>query len=322
MKSSIPAQSAQKTVTATQQTLAPSSARPMQLAASPSGTSTTAQLLQLQRIAGNRAARQFMTAQSSSAPIQRMEEEDVTTRSDQTKLKKLRKKFGEVLGFRSTLYHSNDITFEKLFERATDLNHLDSLIDETVKTAESKLASKTAITKTDEPEPPPVPEVKEEKKELVVTPPQKVKKKKTQKIDITSSFFSSAPRTVQEPVDYQGIVTNQLLNAWITSKPAAATITEQSISVSAETVYIYATVRIPDLSLPQLPRVNVYDIEIHYHPVPTSTNYLHVKKSAGSDAGNRIDSSSWLLPRGTASLRDAVSQWNEANPSRKSSHKW
>lgn len=278
--------------------------------------------MQLQRTAGNNAARQLIAAKSSSMPIQRLTEEDIESRSDKTKLKKLRDLFGNKLGVMSALYHFNDLTFDDLFEAASSLDDLEKRINtiaakaDTAKTA--KLASEAAAAAA----PPPAPKAKEESKEMAVPAPKKEKKKKEPKENLAALLFTGGTKTVQQAVDVQAIATNPILNAWIASKPPSATIIERRIEVSVETVYIYATVRIPDNSVPGVPQVNVYNIEIHYHPVPTSANYLHVKRSAGSDAGNIIAPTSWLIPRGKDALRDAVAQWNDAYPDRPSPHAW
>lgn len=263
-----------------------------------------------------------MTAKSSSMPIQRLVDEDVETRTDKNKLKKLRDLFGKKLGVMSALYDFNDLTFDDLFKAASSLDDLEIRINtiaakaDTAKTA--KLASEAAAAAA----PSPTPKAKEEPKETAVPAPKKEKKKKEAPVNLAAEFFSGGPQTVQQTVNVQATATNQILGEWIASKPPSATIVERSIEVSVDTVYIYATVRIPDNSEPGVPKINVYNIEIHYHPVPISANYLHVKRSAGSDAGNIVAPTSWLIPRGKDALRDAVAQWNDAYPDRPSPHAW
>ncbi|MDQ8739064.1 hypothetical protein [Paenibacillus sp. LHD-38] len=321
MKNTITPQSAQKQAAVSQQPHSSPVSHPKQLASASTGGYTAAQLIQLQRTIGNGAARQLMKADASAKPIQRMTEADVP-KTDAKKFKKLRELYGSKLGVFSQLYHYHDESFDRLLELADDLAALESSINALVIKAEKTKEIRTAKAAEEASAPKPEPKKAEESKTEAVSTPKKEKKKKPPKVNLAATLFTGAPKTVQQAVDIQKAASNPIIKTWIKGKPASATITEGSIEVKAETVYIYATVRIPDNSVPGMPQVNVYPIEIHYHPVPTSPNFLHVKRSAGSDAGNKVTNGSWLIPRGNNTLRDAVAAWNAAKPDNQSTHAW
>ncbi|MEV5027088.1 hypothetical protein [Paenibacillus sp. LPE1-1-1.1] len=321
MKNTITPQSAQKQAAVSQQPHSSPASHTMQLASASSGAYTAAQLIQLQRTIGNGAARQLMKSDGSAKPIQRMTVDDVP-KKEAKKFKKLRELYGNKLGVRSTLYDYHDESFDRLLELADDLDALESSINALVIKAEKTKEIRTAKAEEEASAPKPEPKKAEESKTEAVVTPKKEKKKKPPKVNHAATLFTGASKTVQQAVDVQKVATNPIIKNWIKGKPASATITEESIEVKAETVYIYATVRISDNSVPGMPQIHVYPIEIHYHPVPTSTNYLHVKRSAGSDAGNTVTNVSWLIPRGNNTLRDAVAAWNSENPGNPSTHAW
>jgi len=151
---------------------------------------------------------------------------------------------------------------------------------------------------------------------------EKKSEKKSGRKDVTADFFTGGAATTQEAVEVSKDATNYLIQAWIQQKPMDAGITYDDMKVKADTVYIFATVRIRDLTVTDYPQINVYKIETHYHPVPTSTNFLHVKRSAGSDTGNVAAPTCWLIPGGIKTLATAVERWNDANSENKSSHAW
>ena len=64
----------------------------------------------------------------------------------------------------------------------------------------------------------------------------------------------------------------------------------------------------------------VWNLEIHYHPVPTTTNCLHVKMRAGTSAQNVLPNNNWLVDRTV--FRDALIDWNSQKPDRQSVHNW
>lgn len=321
MKNTITPQTAQKQAAVSQQPHSTPASYPMQLATASTGAYSTSQLLQLQRTIGNGAARQLMKFDGSAKTIQRMTVDDVP-KTDAKKFKKLRELYGSKLGVYSQLYHYHDESFDRLLELADDLDALESSIKALVIKAEKTKEIRTAKDEEEASAPKPEPKKAEESKTEAVATPKKEKKKKPPMVNHAATLFTGATKTVQQAVDVQKVATNPIIKDWIKGKPVSATITEESIEVKAETVYIYATVRIADNSVPGMPQIHVYPIEIHYHPVPTSANYLHVKRSAGSDAGNKVTNVSWLIPRGNNTLRDAVAAWNAAKPGNLSTHAW
>jgi hypothetical protein len=104
----------------------------------------------------------------------------------------------------------------------------------------------------------------------------------------------------------------------IKTKPASATRAMGAPKVSADTVYFDLEVRVPQPNHPGYPRILVYNVEVHYHPVPTSANYLHVKRTAASDPGNTVQLNNWLIDLGI--LRQGRQAWDGANPKNLSPH--
>ncbi|YAF95385.1 MAG: DUF4157 domain-containing protein [Nodularia sp. CChRGM 3473] len=257
------------------------------------------------------------------AVVQRLNDEDIDTKPKKKEKERLQKLYNQRLGFSGDLYEYAEEEFSFYFEKTNDLSHLEDLINAAIKKAEAKKT--TAEEKSTE-------AVATEPKAVTISTPvsttvtKSAKKKKTKKNkpqqDFSAQFFSNTSATKQETVYVQKPATNTLIQGWITSKPSSATITLGEIFVSEDTVYIYATVSTPDTTVKEYPQVNTYNIETHYHPVPTSNNFLHVKRSAGSDAGNVVQPTSWLIPGGKATLRQAVMAWNNQNPNKLSPHNW
>lgn len=261
---------------------------------------------------------------TSDALIQRLTDEDISDKKDKKHKKNIQDKYNKSLGLRTPLYHYREEDFDYYFKIALSLEDLENLIDNAIKKAEAKKeAADTTPIETADPEQP---------KADVISPPvsttligsqqKKKKKKQPTRLDITAQVLTGGSATKQEPVPVKQNATNTLIQGWIKNKPVGATITPGIISVSEDTVYIYATVTIPDTTVTEYPQLNVYDIETHYHPVPTSNNYLHVKRSAGSDAGNVVTADCWLIPGGKKTLVQAVTKWDSTNPENKSPHNW
>ncbi|WP_414577350.1 DUF4157 domain-containing protein [Anabaena sp. CCY 9402-a] len=267
------------------------------------------------------------TYTTSDNLIQRLDQEDVTSKTDKTLLKKIRDNYNNSLGLGKALYKYKGICFEDFdyyFEQATSLGGLEKTIDNAIKKAEAKKqADETKPTEVTTPEP---------TSPAISQPPSttptgsgqgnKTKKKKPPKQDITAQVFTGSPATKQEPVYVTKDATNPLIKEWIKQQPAGATIIKGEIIVKEDTVYIHATVRIRDTTVTDYPEYNQYNIETHYHPVPISKNFLHVKRSAGSDAGNVVKSTSWLIPGGAKTLNEAVAAWDSDHPTQKSKHTW
>lgn len=88
-----------------------------------------------------------------------------------------------------------------------------------------------------------------------------------------------------------------------------------------DTIYFSLTVTEVPTTPPglQQPIQRVWDLEIHYHPVPKTSNYLHVKMRAGTSAQNVLPPNNWLVDR--AVFQAAVTDWNNQKPDQ-SPHTW
>lgn len=291
-----------------------------------------------------RNAHSAAAAGGLGSTIQRMVVEDLVTEGDMKKTKDDKKKrdalkvrFNKRLGFTGDLYNFHEGDFDYEFAQASNLTDLGKRIDTAISKAEARKLNASAM-EAEPPAPKPAPKIEESRDEASAVPdasssssssspsePTAPKApKKPKKVNLASTYFNSGPTMKQETVEVIKPTTNPIIQGWIAAKPAGAVITKTSMVVRQETVYIYATVKIPDNSVPGMPQMNVYQIEVHYHPVPISpqSNYLHVKRSAGADAGNIVTPASWLIPGGADTLRDAVSGWNADNSNNESPHNW
>ncbi|MDD9268418.1 hypothetical protein ACFPES_15360 [Paenibacillus sp. GCM10023248] len=282
-----------------------------------------AQLSKLHATIGNRAVGQLVqrTFAATGTSIQRMTDEDKQGKPNKQKLEKSRKKYEQLA--KQFPKDSAIESFDYLFENATDYDDLNRRIDAEIDKADRR--SKAVEAQRNK--------LKEEEKAALVQKPlpepvnspttsaEPTKKKKKTKIDITADVISS-PTMKQESVTNSKKATNVMLQNWInTGKPAKASIEQTGeMKITDETVYIYATIIIPDKDDPVV--INKYPIEVHYHPVNSSKNYLHVKHSAGSSPKNKITETSWLIPSGASTLKSAVELWNETFPDNISTHKW
>jgi len=260
-------------------------------------------------------------------PMQRLEDEDLDKKGLREK-KKLAKKYSNSLGFMTPLYDYAEEDFDYYFEKATSLNNLETLIDNAIEKAKAKKQAAESKTSKEE-EQPEVESLPSTSTTTALPSSEKVapkkktkKKKKARRKDITAEVLSGSSSYKQETVYATPDVTNTLLQSWIGGKPGGATCDFGGFYVSEDTVYIYATVEIPDPTVTAFPQVNRYQIETHYHPVPISSNFLHVKGRSGGSSQNVLGSGNWLIPGGTATLRQAVQQWDSAKPENKSPHSW
>ncbi|VAX28285.1 hypothetical protein MNBD_NITROSPIRAE01-1572, partial [hydrothermal vent metagenome] len=282
-----------------------------------------------------RLCRLFGTSQNTTQrkmrdrPIQCLDDEDLDKKEKKRK-KTLSTKYSNSLGFMKPLYNYADETFDYYFEKAATLNQLETFIDSAIEEA-TKKKNAAESKKTAEKEETPLESLATSSTASIVSTPKKAvpkKKKRNRKNkrrgkDITAEVFKGiSSTTVQEPVYSPGTVTNTLLQTWIGSKPGGAICTFGGIYVSDDTVYIYATIEIRDHSVTDFPLWNRYEVETHYHPVPESKNYLHVKGRSGGSAQNVLTANNWLIPGGRATLRQAVQAWDNANPLNKSPHAW
>ena len=256
-------------------------------------------------------------------PLQRLTDEDLETKPDKERKKRLSKKYSDSLGFGKPLYAYAEETFDYYFTQALSLDNLEALIDTAIEKAKKRkeAVELQALKKEDAPvialptpsTSLPIPEKAPLK--------EKVSKKEKPR-DITSEVLTGGPSYTQETVYAPKDVTNTLLQTWISGKPLGATCTLAGLYVSDDTVYICATVEMKDLTVTAYPQINQYQIETHYHPVPISSNYLHVKGRSGGSTKNVLGSACWLIPGGTATLNEAVQDWNSAYPTNQSPHKW
>jgi len=258
-------------------------------------------------------------------PIQCLEDEDLDKKEKKRK-KTLYTKYSNSLGFMKPLYNYADETFDYYFEKAATLSQLETFINAAIETA-TKKKNAAESKETAEKEETPLESLATSSTASTVFTPKKAipkKKKRNRKNkkrgkDITAEVFKGiSSTTVQEPVYSPVTVTNTLLQTWIGSKPGGAICTFGGIYVSDDTVYIYATIDIRDPDVTYL--WNRYEVETHYHPVPESKNYLHVKGRSGGSAQNVLTANNWLIPGGRAILRQAVQAWDSANPLNKSPH--
>jgi hypothetical protein len=124
--------------------------------------------------------------------------------------------------------------------------------------------------------------------------------------------------TVQQVVDVTLPASNLIIAGLISNPQGAIVRAVGPPRVGADTVYFDLTVTLPVDNTQTYPRQVSYDLEIHYHPVPTTPNYLHVKVRAGTSAGNQVDPAHWLID--AARLHEGRLAWDAANPTNLSPH--
>jgi hypothetical protein len=117
--------------------------------------------------------------------------------------------------------------------------------------------------------------------------------------------------------DYSADLKNPQLQGWINNPPpgAKAEVYDPFIPEgSTDTVYFevkitLATRQIQGTSQYEIP---IYWVEVHYHPVPTTKNFLHVKMRAGTSPKNVVQPGNWLIPNGN--LLSGKALWNQTFP--------
>lgn len=130
--------------------------------------------------------------------------------------------------------------------------------------------------------------------------------------------FGTGTGTVQQVVAVTLPASNLIIAGLIGNPQGAIVRTVGPPHVSADTVYFYLTVDLPVDYTQTYPRRVSYELEIHYHPVPTTPNYLHVKVRAGTSAGNQVPPTHWLID--AARLHEGRLAWDVANPTNPSPH--
>ncbi|HWC87722.1 MAG TPA: hypothetical protein VG388_14380 [Solirubrobacteraceae bacterium] len=285
----------------------------------------------VQRRAGNRAA--VALAARTRAPwtsgpvIQRIDDEGladiVGNRTTKRQFDAVRKRYNDHFGSGKALadYHGAE-TWDYWVQKATGLSDLETKIKDVIDRAEkqrsSPVSTPVATGHSSETTLAPPPTVR--KVTTTVPPPTHTGKKKKRREVLDPSLVFTATRTQQQVILQTVDAHNHDVQSLISTRPAGAIREVGPPEVSTDTVYFALTVTLPVDHQAGYPRQRIYELEIHYHPVPTSTNYLHVKIRAGTSAANTLTPTNWLLER--ARLQEAVVAWNAQKPGNPSLHNW
>jgi hypothetical protein len=268
--------------------------------------------------------------------LHRLTDEDVTSSADKKKLKKIREKYFEYFGqLGGTLRQYEKESWDYWFAKADTLKDLEDGIDRRIKQAEEaeakkKAASTSVPTATPEPEttskptvsqPVPTPKAKAGLGTGTTTAPT-TKKKKTPKPKAMTlgEFGSTAPKAsgvALEPVS-ETDTTNTFIAAAILHTGEAAGVTVQSVYVdggpSDDTVY-YGVVLYGPVQQPTTGRLTqwrkVWTLYLHYHPAPTTGNWLHLKRAHGGTPGNQVAKNNWMFANWGAILRQGKEAWEQ-----------
>lgn len=211
-------------------------------------------------------------------------------------------------------YHSAE-TWAYFVEAASSLADLEQRIAAVVKKAED--AAATPITA-------PVVEATKSISTVATTtvqgppPVRPPKTKKPPKENLAASYFTATPSTVQEIVNNPIPATNTLIQTLIAAKPTGSSRVMSNPVVKTETVYFTLRVALAVRIADGIRYRDYYNLEVHFHPVPTTPNFLHVKRSAASDAGNTLGTGNWLI--NPTVLQAGRAAWNAANPHRLATH--
>jgi hypothetical protein len=316
------------------------------------GLPPAAPMLRVQRIAGNRAA-----ASVARRALQRLDEEDLAAiRQDRTQkkeLERIQKKYNdnfETGEYRT--YHGKE-TWDYWVTKAYSLVNLDKLITDLIESAARSKAQSSAPAKqpsqvpstsstgsspnVSSPVPSSLPSSLPSSPGSAIPAPQKTKKKpKMVPFDASAvpapppkawgpgmnPASSSAPAYKPQPVPVTVDAHNADVAGLIQHRPPGAVRVVYPGAIGADTIYFELTVTEVATTPPgfQQPLQRVWNLEIHYHPFPTTGNYLHVKMRAGTSAQNVLPDNNWLVDR--AVFQAAVTEWDIQNPNRKAKHKW
>lgn len=113
---------------------------------------------------------------------------------------------------------------------------------------------------------------------------------------------------MQQTVTETIALTNPGVQTLITTKPVGATRVMGPPQHSQDTVYFDLTITLPVDHAAGYPRQRRYELEVHYHPVPISPNWLHIKMKAGGSPANQVAPGNWLIDK--TRLNTAVAEWN------------
>lgn len=132
--------------------------------------------------------------------------------------------------------------------------------------------------------------------------------KKKPKMVSAQHLLGSGPAHVQQTVTETVALNNPQVQTLIAAKPPGATRVMGPPQMSVDTVYFDLTITLPVDNLAGYPRRRQHLLEVHYHPVPTSANWLHIKMKAGGSPANQVGAGNWLIDK--AQLNAAVLEWN------------
>lgn len=133
-------------------------------------------------------------------------------------------------------------------------------------------------------------------------------KKKKPKMVSAQHLLASGPAHVQQTVTETVALNNPQVQTLIAARPPGVTRVMGPPQLSVDTVYFDLTITLPVDNLAGYPRRRQHVLEVHYHPVPTSSNWLHVKMKAGGSPANQVGAGNWLIDK--AQLNAAVLAWN------------
>ncbi len=148
-----------------------------------------------------------------------------------------------------------------------------------------------------------VEEEKLEKKYAPVEPEKKTPKPKTKKPQkqtqtVDTGFQTAVSTAIDDEYVSEAAVTNPFIGSVIAH---TGNVTVRNIVVDGGTTYdtVYYKIELQGPILSEEGRTNrfrkVYTLYLHYHPKPTTGNWLHIKRSHGADPGNVVAQNNWLF---------------------------
>lgn len=302
-------------------------------------------MLRVQRTAGNHAA-----ATVARRTLQRLDDEELDAiRADKTQkkeLERIQKLYSDNFEKGDHRNYHGAETWHYWVEQATSLADLDKRITNLIKAAaDFKARAPAPGTQPSQPTASggsspsisnPVPSSLPPSPSSAAPAPQKKKKTKMVPFDPSAVPASSpgpwgsgmnppaASSPTYRPPPLPSVVDarNADVTGLIKHQPAGAVRALGQYWMTDDTIYFPLTVTEAPTTPPGLQQQiqRVWYLEIHYHPVPTTKNYLHVKMRAGTSAQNVLPRNNWLVDRNV--FQAAVADWNTQKPDKKSSHAW
>ena len=316
--------------------------------ASGSGGLPAPPILRMQRAAGNRAA-----ATVARRALQRLDEADLEAirkdKKQKQELERIQKKYNDnFVDGEHSKYHGAE-TWHYWVDNATSLADLDKRITDLIKAAVDYKARTPAPAKQPSQVPPTSssgsspnissPVVPTLPPSSSSTAPAPQKKKRTKMVAFDPSAVqastptawgpgmnpsSSVPSAYKpQPLTFIVDAKNYDVADLIKKRPPGAVRIVGEHWISEDTIYFPLTVTEAATTPPGYtqPIQNIWELEIHYHPSPTSTNWLHVKMRAATSAQNVLPKNNWLVDR--AMFKTAVADWNsQKGTDKQSAHKW